>query len=107
MRLDLVINVFVLNIIKKKNIVIDGDGNQFRPFISVNDVCKIYDILISKSDLPSFICNIVSFNSKIKDIAYQICKILKLDRKIVKFRKNFSDKRNYNVGSKNFKKFLL
>ena len=43
MRLDLVINIFVLNILKRKKIIIDGDGNQFRPFISVNDVCKIYD----------------------------------------------------------------
>ena len=106
MRLDLVINIFVLNIIKKKEIIIDGDGNQFRPFISVNDVCKIYDILISKIELPSFICNIVSFNSKIRTIAYQICKILKVDRDIIKFKKNFSDKRNYNVGSKNFRKFF-
>ena len=106
MRLDLVINIFVLNIIKKKDIVIDGDGNQFRPFISVNDVCKIYEILISKTSLPSFICNIVSFNSKIRNIAYKICEILKVNKNFVKFKKNFSDKRNYNVGSKNFKKFF-
>lgn len=106
MRLDLVINIFVLNILKRKKIIIDGDGNQFRPFISVNDVCKIYDILISKKNLPSFICNIVSFNSKIRDIAFQICKILKVNTRIIQFKNNFSDKRNYNVGSKNFKKFF-
>ena len=106
MRLDLVINIFVLNILKKKEITIDGDGNQYRPFISVNDVCKIYNILISKKDLPSFICNIVSFNSKIRDIAFKICKILKVNKKIILFKKNLSDKRNYNVESKNFKKFF-
>ncbi len=106
MRLDLVINIFVLNILKKKDIVIDGDGNQFRPFISVNDVCKIYEILVSKKNLPSFICNIVSFNSKIRNIAFKICDILNKNKKIVKFKKNFSDKRNYNVGSKNFKKYF-
>ena len=82
MRLDLVINIFVLNILKKKEITIDGDGNQYRPFISVNDVCKIYDLLIEKDKLPSFITNIVSFNSKIKDIAFKICKILKSSKKI-------------------------
>ena len=54
MRLDLVINIFVLNILKKE-ITIDGDGNQYRPFISVNDVCKIYDLLIESDKLPSFI----------------------------------------------------
>ena len=106
MRLDLVINIFVLNILKKKEITIDGDGNQYRPFISVNDVCKIYDLLIENDKLPSFISNIVSFNSKIKDIAFKICKILKSSKKNIIFKKNFSDKRNYNVGSKNFKKFF-
>ena len=106
MRLDLVINIFVLNILKKKEITIDGDGNQYRPFISVNDVCKIYDLLIERDKLPSFISNIVSFNSKIKDIAFKICKILKSSKKTIIFKKSFSDKRNYNVGSKNFKKFF-
>tara|TARA_B100001121_G_C18641143_1_gene599296 strand:- start:219 stop:1196 length:978 start_codon:yes stop_codon:yes gene_type:complete len=106
MRLDLVINIFVLNILKKKEIKIDGDGNQYRPFISVNDVCNIYDLLIERDKLPSFITNIVSFNSKIKDIAFKICKILKSSKKNIIFKKNFSDKRNYNVGSKNFKKFF-
>ena len=106
MRLDLVINIFVLNILKKKEIKIDGDGNQYRPFISVNDVCKIYDLLIERDKLPSFITNIVSFNSKIKDIAFKICKILKSSKKNIIFKKSFSDKRNYNVGSKNFKKFF-
>jgi len=106
MRLDLVINIFVLNILKKKKITIDGDGNQFRPFISVNDVCKIYDLLIENEKLPSFISNIVSFNSKIKDIAFKVCKILKSNKKNIIFKKSFSDKRNYNVGSKNFRKFF-
>ena len=106
MRLDLVINIFVLNILKKKEITIDGDGNQYRPFISVNDVCKIYDLLIERDKLPSFISNIVSFNSKIKDIAFKICKILKSNKKNIIFKKSFSDKRNYNVGSKNFRKFF-
>ena len=106
MRLDLVINIFVLNILKKKEITIDGDGNQYRPFISVNDVCKIYDLIIKNDKLPSFISNIVSFNSKIKDIAFKICKILKSNKKNIIFKKSFSDKRNYNVGSKNFRKFF-
>jgi nucleoside-diphosphate-sugar epimerase len=106
MRLDLVINIFVLNIMKKKEIIIDGDGNQYRPFISVNDVCKIYEILISKDNLPSFVCNIGSFNSKIKSIAYRICKILNVNKQIIKFKKNSNDKRNYIVGSKNFKKYF-
>ena len=106
MRLDLVINIFVLNIIKKKKIIIDGDGKQYRPFISVNDICKIYEYLISKSNLPSFICNVVAFNSTIRKIALKICKILKVSKTNVKFNPNYSDRRNYNVGSQNFKKYF-
>ena len=106
MRLDLVINIFVLNIMKRKKIEVDGDGNQFRPFISVNDVCNIYEKLVSNDKLPSFICNIGSFNSKIRQIAYKICNILKVNRRIIHFKKNSNDKRNYIVGSKNFKKYF-
>ena len=72
LRLDLVINIFVLKLIKNKQIFIDGDGKQYRPFISVKDVSNIYKILIKKEKLPSFVCNLVSFNSTIKDVALQI-----------------------------------
>ena len=106
MRLDLVINIFVLNIMKNKTITVDGDGNQYRPFISVEDVCKIYNVLIKKNNLPSFICNIVSFNSTIKSIAYKICNILKVDKNIINFKNESVDKRNYLVGSKIFKKYF-
>ena len=90
----------------KKKIFIDGDGNQFRPFLSVNDVCKVYNILLKKNSLPSFICNLVSFNSKISVIAKKICKTLGLNNKFINYNKNFVDKRNYIVGSKNFKKIF-
>ncbi len=106
MRLDLVINIFVLNIMKKKKIEIDGDGKQYRPFISVNDVCNIYEKLISNDKLPSFVCNIVSFNSKIHNVAFKICNILKVDKKIITFKNNSTDKRNYIVGSKKFIKYF-
>ena len=90
----------------KKKIFVDGDGNQYRPFISINDICKIYNILIKNNLLPSFICNLVSFNSKISFIAEKICKTLNCNLDLIQYKKNFSDKRNYIVGSKNFKKYF-
>ena len=75
MRLDLVINIFVLNLIKKKKIFIDGNGMQFRPFISVNDILKVYEKIISNNSFSSFICNLVSFNSTVKLIAPASIKI--------------------------------
>ena len=106
MRLDLVINIFVLNLINKKNIFIDGNGKQFRPFISVHDILKVYEKIISNNSFSSFICNLVSFNSTVKSIAYKICKILKINNKNILFNDKFFDKRNYIVGSKNFKKIF-
>ena len=106
MRLDLVINIFVLNLINKKNIFIDGNGKQFRPFISVHDILKVYEKIIYNNSFSSFICNLVSFNSTVKSIAYKICKILKINNKNILFNDKFFDRRNYIVGSKNFKKIF-
>lgn len=105
MRLDLVINIFVFNLLNNKIIVIDGDGKQYRPFISINDVCKIYNYLISRDKYPSFICNLVAFNSTIEEIANSILKITKNKNKIL-FCNNSRDKRNYYVTSQNFKKYF-
>ena len=106
MRLDLVINNFVLNLSSNKKVKIDGVGDQYRPFISVKDICRVYKILIKNSKLPSFVCNLVHFNSKINKLTFKICKILKTKKSLINFRKDFSDKRNYNVGSKEFRKYF-
>lgn len=103
MRLDLVINSFVYTYFKEKKIFINGDGNQWRPFLSINDVCKIYNSIID-GNKPSFVCNLVSFNSKIISLANLICKKFKSSNKIIEFNKTNFDKRNYRVGSSNFKK---
>ena len=46
-----------------QKIIVDGDGNQWRPFISVRDICGIYHYILKKKKLSSFICNLVAFNS--------------------------------------------
>ena len=106
LRLDLVINLFVYNLLKNKDIKIDGDGMQYRPFISLNDICKIYNYLIIKKKMPSFVCNLVSFNSTIKNLALKISKFLKKQKSNIIFDKNNKDKRNYFVKSKNFTKYF-
>ena len=106
MRLDLVVNIFVFNLMKGKKIFIDGDGKQFRPFISVSDIIKIYKHLIKNNYLPSFICNLVSFNATVSTIAKSVCKILKINENLIYFKEKSVDKRNYIVGSKNFKKYF-
>ena len=45
-KIRFIINIFVYNLMRK--IFIDGDGKQFRPFISVSDIVKIYKYIIKK-----------------------------------------------------------
>ena len=104
MRLDLVVNIWVYNLLKNKNITIDGDGEQFRPFLSLNDVSNVYKTIIKKhKSLGSFICNLVSFNLKIKFLAEQIVKIINKKGTKIVYNPNNKDKRNYIVGSNVFK----
>ena len=106
LRLDLVINIFVNSLINTGNITVDGDGRQWRPFISLNDVCKIYEKIISKNSLPSFIVNLVAFNSTIKMLAFKIVKYFGKTEKNIKFISKNKDPRNYKTSSKNLKKYI-
>ena len=105
MRLDLVINKWIHKFIRTKKIYIDGDGSQWRPFISVIDISKIYKNIIIKNH-KSYICNLVSFNLKIRDLASKICKSLGTTDNIVFFNKKNIDHRNYKVSNKTFKKIF-
>ena len=108
MRLDLVVNVWVYNLIHNKNIIIDGDGEQYRPFLSLNDVTNVYKFILKNDEkLGSFICNLVSFNLKIKTLANKILKIINNKNTKVIFNPENKDKRNYIVGSKTSLKFLV
>ena len=68
----------------RKKIHIDGDGNQWRPFISVNDISKIYKLIIIK--IINHIYATVSFNLKIKDLASKFVS-LSVTNKIIFFNK--------------------
>ena len=108
MRLDLVVNVWVYNLIHNKNIIIDGDGEQYSPFLSLNDVTNVYKFILKNDEkLGSFICNLVSFNLKIKTLANKILKIINNKNTKVIFNPENKDKRNYIVGSKTSLKFLV
>ena len=102
----MVINIFVNSFINTGNITVDGDGKQWRPFISLNDVSKIYVKIISKKTLPSFITNLVAFNSTIKNLAFKITKHFGKSKKNIKFMSRNKDLRNYKTSSKNLKKYL-
>ena len=103
MRFDLVINKFTYLLTNNQNIKIDGDGKQYRPFLSINDISKMYEYIVN-NNLNSFCINAVSFSLTVESITKKLLKILKKSNKLVEYNYNNKDKRNYNVGSKIFKK---
>ena len=106
LRLDLVINIFVNSYILKKRIFVNGDGNQWRPFISLTDVGKIYQLLIKNDNFPSFVSNLVAFNSTIRDLAFKVIKYFGGSSNQIEFITNNKDNRNYRTKSNNLKKYF-
>ena len=92
--------------ILKKKISVNGDGNQWRPFISLTDVGKIYKSLIKNDNFPSFITNLVAFNSTIRDLAFKVIKYFGGSLNQIEFIKNNKDNRNYRTKSINLKKYF-
>ena len=106
LRFDLVVNVFIIQALFEGKITVNG-GEQYRPFLSLNDVTNVYKFILYKDKkLGSFICNLVSFNLKIKTLAQKILKIINNKNTRIIFNPQNKDKRNYIVGSKNFDKIF-
>ena len=105
MRLDLVINRFVYKFAKEKKIIVDGAGNQWRPFISIKDVARIYRKVIEMKK-KSYVCNLVGFNMQIKDIAKKITRCLKTKKNVIKFNKKNFDQRDYKIENTKFKEIF-
>jgi len=104
MRLDLAINNMVFQGLRESKIPLLRDGNQFRPFISIEFVSKIiHRLLLTERDkIAGEIFNIghKNFNIQLKKLAKEIKNILikkKLNQKVkIKFYGS-KDNRNYFV----------
>ncbi len=104
-RYDLVLNIFAGLIANKKKIIING-GNQWRPFVHVNDVCDvIFQIIkLDKKKTNGQIFNIASYNYKISEIGKIIKKIYpKIE---VTYSDTGVDRRNYKALSKKANRIL-
>ena len=104
LRLDLVVNRFVANAVKKKKLYVFGE-NCWRPMICVDDVCDgIIKILKTKKNKVSYqIFNLGSDreNYMIKDVAEIIKKNIKIK---IDYQKQKDDPRNYRVSFSKIKK---
>lgn len=104
-RYDLVLNTFAGLIANNKRVVING-GEQWRPFVHVNDVCDVIlkIIKIDKKKINGQIFNVAGFNYKISQIGKIIKKIYpKIN---ISFSQKNKDNRNYKVSSKKIEKIL-
>lgn len=72
MRLDISVNALTFHALKKNKIEIHG-GNQIRPNIHINDMCRVYEHFLFKSIKPG-IYNAGFENVSIKKIAEKIRK---------------------------------
>ncbi len=75
MRFDAVINRFMFDAHFIKKISIHGNGKQYRAFIHVQLLMKVLVHIITKSDVPKGIYNVVDKNLQILDIVDELKEI--------------------------------
>ena len=81
MRFDLVINLFIAKALKEKKITVYG-GNQFRPFLHVEDAADSIIFALEKDLTGTY--NVVSQNFTIMDAAKKIKDLTNWDNEIEK-----------------------
>ena len=104
-RLDVVVNILTNLAYHKRAITIFG-GKQLRPNIHINDMVKVYEILIEapKSKISGEIFNAGYENHSVLELANTVQKVIGDD---VSLKSSFTnDNRSYHISSKKIKKIL-
>jgi len=99
MRFDLAINLFIAQALNKETITVFG-GNQWRPFLHVDDAAEAFSYAIEKR--MEGIYNVTWKNLTITDTAKNIQKLVPTE---IKISKDLVDKRDYKVTASKFEKF--
>jgi len=99
MRFDLAINLFIAQALNKEKITVFG-GNQWRPFLHVDDATEAFSFVIQKK--MEGIYNVIWKNLTIKKMAKTVQKLVPSK---IKLSKDIIDKRNYRVTASKFEKF--
>lgn len=109
MRFDLVINTMVKNAFQKGKIIVLASGKQWRPFISVSDVCRGYLNLLTAStkSVNREIFNFVTYNYQIIEIAKIVKRILQPRVKVqLDVKRKLVETRSYKVSNQKIRKIL-
>ena len=108
-RFDLVTNLFTLNALHKKDIILNGDGKQFRSLIHVRDVAKA---LVKLIDAPRYLIDRKIFHIGDERNNMTMLEIAKLVKKIlpktkIVLRKDFpTDNRDYKINCSKIRNVL-
>lgn len=97
MRFDLVINLFTAQAIKERKIIVHG-GNQYRPFLHVQDAAEGLIFALEKN--LTGVYNVVSENLTIMEVAQRISKLSGCK---IEISSENEDKRNYRVSGAKIK----
>jgi len=97
LRFDLVINLFCIQALTEGKITVNG-GNQFRPFLHVNDAADSLIFTMEKNLTGTY--NIISENMTILEAAQRISKLSDCE---IKISDENPDKRNYKVSAEKIK----
>lgn len=101
MRFDLAINLFTAKAIREGKVTVFG-GNQFRPFIHVDDVATAFMLAIEKD--YTGIYNLGNENVQILDVPKRIRRIIP-DLQ-VEIKSEIQDRRDYQISSSKIRKVL-
>ncbi len=104
-RLDVVVNILTNLAYHKKEISVFG-GSQLRPNIHINDMAKVYEVLIKapKSKISGEIFNAGYENNTVLELANKVKDVVGQDVNIKLTPTN--DNRSYHISSKKIKKIL-
>ncbi len=99
MRFDLAINLFIAQALNKEKITIFG-GNQWRPFLHVDDAAQAFSFVIDKQ--MEGIYNVIWNNLTINQMAKEVQKLIPSK---IKLSKDVVDKRDYKVTGQKLERF--
>lgn len=75
MRYDLVVNTFVKTALKDKKIILNANGQMWRPMVSVNDAVSAYILMANNEETGVF--NVSAFNIRISELAIIVQSVLR------------------------------
>lgn len=99
MRFDLAINLFLAQALNKEEVTVFG-GNQWRPFLHVDDAAEAFSFVVENS--MEGIYNTIWKNLTIEDMAKEVKRLIPAK---IKISKDIVDKRDYRVTGAKFEKF--